>query len=482
MKKSLLISIISANIILSFGQSNVNLNMDRRIESIDRYLQEQVDYFNFNGNVLIAEKGKTIYQKSFGFSDFNKQIPLNDSSIFELASIGKQFTAMCILMLEKQGLLNLNDSLKKFFPELPYYNIKIHHLLTHTSGLPNSYKLFDNKWDHKKIAFNDDVIRLLSKEKPAIHFRPGEKWEYSNTGYDLLASIIEKVSGLSFKDCMAKNIFIPLQMANTRIYNTRRSGEIIDNYAYGYVWSDSLNRYILPDSLPEYNYVYFLDGIQGSGLINSTTNDLLKWTTFLFDNKVQADTLIQKLLYPYTLCDFAATFGGLRYNGASRLYYGYGVFLGNNEFGDFAYHGGGWPGYNTEIFRCLTDGITIIVLSNNESYATPNRSALVKIINNQPLVSSKSYFEQPIDTTILDVFVGSFTNKNYSYEIIREKEDLFMINPRSGNRNKLVLESYNKLFATDFDFRFELIKDGENRNEYYQVLFGNYRSEMQKIK
>ena len=158
---------------------------------------------------LLQKKVKTIYQKSFGFSDFNKQIPLNDSSIFELASIGKQFTAMCVLMLEKQGLLNLNDSLRKFFPELPYYNIKIHHLLTHTSGLPNSYKLFDNKWDHKKIAFNDDVIRLLSKEKPAIHFKPGEKWEYSNTGYDLLASIIEKVSGLSFKDCMAKNIFKP---------------------------------------------------------------------------------------------------------------------------------------------------------------------------------------------------------------------------------------------------------------------------------
>ena len=297
----MLFSVVSLILVLSC----FNPNQDRRFESIDRYLQGQADYYKFNGNVLISEKDRIIYQKSFGYSDFNRQIPLNDTSVFELASVSKQFTAMGILMLQKQGLIDLNDSLRKFFPELPYYNIKIHHLLTHTSGLPNYGVLLFNKWDRKKIAFNNDVISMLAEEKPASYFKPGEKWEYCNTGYVLLASIVEKVSGLTFKDFMDQNIFVPLQMRHTRVYNTRRSGEKLDNYAYGYVWSDSLKRFVLPDSLSDYDYVYFLDGIQGDGIINSTTGDLLKWNKFIYENNLGFDSIIQKMLYPYVLCDSA---------------------------------------------------------------------------------------------------------------------------------------------------------------------------------
>jgi CubicO group peptidase (beta-lactamase class C family) len=477
MKKIMLFSAIS--LILVF--SCTNSDQKGIIESVDRYLQGQADYYKFNGNVLISEKGKILYQKSFGFSDFDKQIPLNDSSVFELASVSKQFTAMGILMLEKQGLLNLNDSLRKFFPELPYHNIKIHHMLTHTSGLPNYGVLLLSKWDHKKIAFNEDVIAMLAKEKPASYFKPGEKWEYCNTGYVLLASIIEKVSGLTFKDFMAQNIFMPLQMTHTRVYNSRRSGEILDNYAYGYVWSDSLKRYVLPDSLPDYDYVYFLDGIQGDGIINTTTSDLLKWNKFLYANITGLDTIIQKMLYPHVMCDSATSVRLERYNGTSKLYYGYGTFLGKNEFGDFAYHGGGWPGYSTEIFHITKNDISIIILSNNETEATPYRSALTKIIFNQPIVYPQKHKSITLDTTMLDDFVGTYTYKNYPYYIVREGKNMFIINPFTGSKIKVLPESSNSLFAPDFDFQFEINKDDNNQNKYYQILFGS-RLEMQKTK
>mgnify|MGYP001546062255 CR=1 FL=1 len=183
------------------------------------YMQKQVAENDFNGNVLVAKNGKIIFQKSFGYADFDTKRLLNDSSVFELASVSKQFTAMGILLLVEKGKIKLSDSLRKFFPQLPYHNITIRNMLTHTSGLPAYDNEMALKWDHKKIAFNKDVINFLAKEKPPIRFQPGKKWEYSNTAFVLLASIIEKVSGQSFKNYMAENIFTPLGMTHSRVYN-----------------------------------------------------------------------------------------------------------------------------------------------------------------------------------------------------------------------------------------------------------------------
>ncbi|NOS94574.1 MAG: serine hydrolase, partial [Cyclobacteriaceae bacterium] len=289
---------------------------DNRLELLDKFMQGQAAYFKFNGNVLVAEKGNVIYQKSFGVRNFYTQELLNDTTVFELASVSKQFTAMGILLLEKQGKLKLTDSLRYYFPELPYNNISLHHLLTHTSGLPDYESTMYAKWDHQKIAFNNDMIRFLSQEKPLVHFKPGTKWEYSNTAYAILASIIEKVSGTTFKDFLAVNIFTPLGMMHTRVYNTRRSGERLENYAYGFVWSDSLKQQVLPDSLPDYDYVYFLDGIQGDGVVNSTTGDLLKWDRGLASKTLIGEATVTKMFFPHALSDSIA-----------KIYYGYGVFV-----------------------------------------------------------------------------------------------------------------------------------------------------------
>ena len=335
--------------------------------SIDSVMKSVADTAGFNGNVLVSKNGVIVYQGSFGYSNFDSKERLNDSSLFELASVSKQFTAMAIMILKERGLLSYDDNVKKFIPELPYEGMTIRHFLTHTSGIPDYMDEFDKGWDPKKIAFNDDMIKLLAKNKPPVLFKPGEKWEYSNTAYALLASIIERVSKKSYSEFLAESIFHPLHLKRTRVYNTRRSStELIPNYAYGYVYSDSLKRFILPDSLKAYHVVYTLDGIVGDGTVNSTTGDLYTWDQSLYTEKLVKKNTLDEAFTPARLND-----------GAIHQYgFGWGIAK-DSVAGKFVHHGGGWPGYSTYIRRYIDRKDCIIILSNNEGKGM--RSAIKEV-------------------------------------------------------------------------------------------------------
>lgn len=335
--------------------------------SIDSIMTSVVDTAKFNGSILVSRDGVIVYQRSFGYSNYDSKEALNDSSLFELASVSKQFTAMAIMILKERGLLSYDDNVKKYVPELPYEGMTIRHFLTHTSGIPDYMDEFNKGWNPKKIAFNDDMIQLLVKNKPAVLFKPGEKWEYSNTAYALLASIIERVSKKSYGEFLKENIFNPIQLKRTRVYNTRRSStEIIPNYAYGYVYSDSLKKFILPDSLKEFHVVYTLDGIVGDGTVNSTTGDLFLWDQSLYKEKLIKKGTLDEAYQPGKLND--GKFHG----------YGFGWSITKDSvLGKIVHHSGGWPGYSTYIRRYLDRNDCIIVLSNNEGKGV--RSAVKEI-------------------------------------------------------------------------------------------------------
>lgn len=194
---------------------------------------------------------------------------------------------MAIVMLKEKGKLNYDDKMSKYIPELSNYkNITIRNLLNHTGGLPDYMELLDSLFDKRKIATNKDIIALFAKHNPKVLFEPNTKWEYSNTGYAFLASIIEKVTSMSFGEYLDKVIFKPLEMKNTFVYTRRYAPKKISNYAYGYVYSDSLKKYYLPDELTETKMVVWLDGIVGDGTVNSTVNDLLKWDRALYTDKL----------------------------------------------------------------------------------------------------------------------------------------------------------------------------------------------------
>ena len=286
---------------------------------LDTYMQAAATINNFNGNVLVAKSGNIIYQKSFGYKDKDSKYLLKNNSMFEIGLLTNQFTAAGILLLEERGKLKLTDTIRKFFPELPYHNITIKHLLTKTSGLPDYYDVMINIWKDKKMATNNDVIGMLARMKPPVNFAPGQKWAWSPTGYVLLGSIIEKVSRMPYNDFIEKNILKPLNLHYTKLIKGIPSLKAHDAaYAEG-IYSD----YVIATEIdttqgpPDYTITY---GTSGDAGINSTTGDL-----FLFDRALKNNTLLtaasqKEMFSPRVLVDTA-----------SRMFYGYSVNTGKNE-------------------------------------------------------------------------------------------------------------------------------------------------------
>ena len=171
-----------------------------------------------NGTVLIAKDGEILYKGAFGRADFYSKRKLKINSIFNLASVSKPITALGIMLLVQANKLSLDDPIEKWLPDIPYKEITVRQLLNHTSGLPDYLELFACYWNNSKIAVNQDLFELLVKYKPERLFEPNERMEYSNTGYVMLALIIEEVSGLSFAEYMKVNIFLPVGMQNTEVF------------------------------------------------------------------------------------------------------------------------------------------------------------------------------------------------------------------------------------------------------------------------
>ena len=234
----------------------------------------------------------------------------------------------------------------------------------------------DRTFDKNKIATNKDIISTFAKLKPQVLFEPETKWEYSNTGYAILASIIEKISGMTYGDYLVKAIFKPLKMTNTFVYRRRYAPQKVANYAYGYVYSDSLKKYYLPDDLAKLNMVVWLDGIVGDGTVNSTVIDLLKWDRAMYTDKLVSKESRNEI------------FTSSELNDKSKTDYGFGWFVEDNGvYGNLVNHTGGWPGYITFIERHIQNDKTVIVLLNyiNDNTYIPVADLRRMLYNIEPI-------------------------------------------------------------------------------------------------
>ncbi len=400
-----------------------------KVQKIDSFLQVFSKKTVFNGNVLIAEKGTIIYNKSFGIANQTTGERLNHNSVFELASVSKQFTAMAIVLLKEQGKLTYDDDISKYFPELGFYHLTIRNLLTHTSGLADHEEILDTLFDKHKIATNKDVIELYGKLKPALHFEPNTKWEYSNTGYVLLASIIEKVSGMSYGKYLESSVFKPLGIKNTFVFTRRYAPRKVSNYAYGYFYSDSLKKYMLPDDIKDLKKVIWLDGIVGDGSVNSSAEDLLKWDRALYNNKLVSEKAKQEIFMSSKLQD------------GSNTGYGFGWFIEDNGiYGKLTYHRGGWPGYRTIIDRHTDNDKTIIVLLNYvnpDSTYIPIKELRQLLYNIEPL----KYIDLTKDE--MQLFTGEYQNQKTGSvsKIIFEDGNLYRL---YDDGSKFLLKAISK--------------------------------------
>tara|TARA_X000000950_G_scaffold50443_1_gene59345 strand:+ start:4650 stop:5774 length:1125 start_codon:yes stop_codon:yes gene_type:complete len=306
---------------------------------------------DFSGVILVASEGEIIFTGVNGKRDFEKNIPLKASDIFELASISKQFTAMMVMICNEKGLLNYEDLVEQYL-DIPYKGITIRNLLTHTSGLPDYQKIMDENWDKSKVAGNTEILEYLNKYNPEILFPPGEEYKYSNTGYVLLGSIVEKVTGKDFVEMSKKWIFEPLKMENTSIRSNEEKKEL-DNLALGHK-KDSLDRFVNANKFLSSDYTIWLGNRKGPGRVSSNVFDLLSWDQALYTEKLVSKKTMEEAFFPYIL------------NDKTLSYYGFGWRLNKDLKNKIVTHSGSNPGYKTRIVRLLDKRKTIIILSNND--------------------------------------------------------------------------------------------------------------------
>ncbi len=330
----------------------------------------------FTGTWLFAEDGQIVSKGAVGFRDPEDKLPMQEDTVFELASVSKHFTATGIMLLRKRGLLDLDDDIQKFFPEIPYKGVKIRNLLNHTGGLPDYEEwIAKTAKAENTIPGNEIIVRFLVECGQEPLFAPGEQFCYSNTGYCLLAQIIEKVSGVKYDDFMKKNVFEPAGMVSTRTYHRRKDGIQIENYAYGMVLED--DKYILPDNSKESNYVIPLDGMSGDGIVNTNIFDMFAWDKAQ-RNEVLLSKEEQMMMYtPGKLNNGKAA--GFDDRGSG---YGFGWMITNDpEFGLIVEHGGGWPGYHTQFKRFIDANKVLVILCCREGADSFGHSGFFKGMN-----------------------------------------------------------------------------------------------------
>lgn len=446
MKKITLFSILIVIMSCSKSKKTHKVNSSKfdsnKIERIDAVFNSMKND-GFTGGILVAEKGDIIYSGTYGSRNLIDSLHINENTMFELASVSKQFTAAGIALLEQQGRIDIKQPVSSYIAELDEYKeITIEHLIHHTSGLPE-YDEGDWSYDRAEFITNDSLINYLSRVKPSLLFKSGTKYKYSNTGYVILASIIERVTKVSFGEFLKKNIFDVADMSRTRIYRSRYKPELIENYGVGFVYSDSLKKNVIPDLHNNHDYIVHLDGIQGDGMVNSTLLDLLKWDRLLYSDKIFTKKTIQKLFTSNQLSD------------GTQNDYGYGWRIEKDElFGTVVSHSGGWPGYVTFIERYLDTDKTIIILQNNYNNFDLNTKMLRAILHKNiiPKSAKKDFigkYEFEDDKTVLtirakeDNLIGEYDGDTLN--LIQIKERIFFIKNQQSVQVEFVKDSTKKI-------------------------------------
>ena len=309
----------------------------------------------FYGNVLIAENSNITFSKCYGYADREKKTLLNEQSLFNIGSVSKAFTAIAILQLVENKKVKLSDYVSKYLPDFPYPDITIHHLLIHAAGLPLDYFPHDSI-DKSTIATNNDVLSVLYSKKPPLLFKPGQRSEYSNLGYMILAEVVKASSKVDYKDYLQEKIFGLANMTRTDIYTAKEIKQV-ENVAKGYVLYPFSGKYVEAINIPEFRSNYTMSGFQGDGNVYSTTTDLFNFYKTLSNNTLIKEASL-KLAYQNHI---SANMQGTPDYGHS---YGYGWLILNAPK-QIVNRGGELPGYVTNTSWNIPDERLIIYLSND---------------------------------------------------------------------------------------------------------------------
>lgn len=315
------------------------------LNEVAQRLADWLDALNssgaFSGSVLIAKDGQACFERHYGFADMEERVPLAGHSSYSLASVSKPFTALAVLMLAERGKLVLDDMLGKHIPELAGYDrIALRHLVHHTSGIFDHVELVAEYGNAGVLVTMPDLISLFVRHRPRSYFRPGEQFEYSNTGYVLLGEVVARVSGMSYPEFMADAIFKPLRMNDSAAFNLSSKQNPLRNRVIGF--QRRLGRKVRCD-------LNFLDGVFGDGGIYSSAHDLLRW-----DNALRDGALLPPDVYEQ------AHVSGVLSSGKPTGY-GFGWEVRPDRVVE---HWGEWEGFTAHVRRDLKQHSLLVALAN----------------------------------------------------------------------------------------------------------------------
>lgn len=418
---------------------------------MEQVIQFYVSNKQFMGSVLVARDGKPLLSKGYGFANLEWEVPNSPESKFRLGSITKQFTAACILLLEERGKLNIQDPVKKYMPDAPaaWDKVTIYNLLTHTSGIP-SFTGFPDYESTEATPTTPEKLVARFRDKP-LEFQPGEKWNYSNSGYVLLGYLIEKISGQSYADFVQQNIFTPLGMKDSG-YDSNSA--IIPHRAAGYS----------PDDKSQVNAGFIHMSIPfAAGALYSTTEDLLRWEQGLFGGKVLSAASLEKMTTPF------------------KENYAFGLAVQTVDGHKEIHHGGGIEGFNTELAYYPDDKLVVVVLANLNGQAPPQIARrLAEVAHGEPVVLPSERKEVTVPPAILARYPGTYELSPAFSIVITQEGDHLAFQATDQPKFPLFAESDTKFFLKVVDAQIEFVKN--NKGEVTNLILHQGGRDMKAVR
>ncbi len=373
----------------------------------DKLLTETYPAGEPGAAVLVVKDGKTVLRKGYGLANVELGVPIQPDMVFEIGSVTKQFTAAAILMLAERGLLSVDDEITRHLPGYPTHGrkITIHHLLTHTSGIP-SYTGLPEWMGRVREDLKVEQLIAMFKDKP-LEFAPGERWAYNNSAYVLLGAIIEKASGKTYEDFVEQEVFQPLGMTRSSYgHNTELVPGRVEGYDKG------------KDGYQRARYLSMTQPYAAGSLL-STVDDLARWSDALWSGKVVKPESLKRMLTPAKLGSGRST------------RYAYGLGVGEYAGRTIVEHGGGIFGFVSDTLRVPDEGIFVAILSNNTD-SDPQPEILAFRIAAKALgepIESRQTLK--LDPKALDEYVGVYRfSERMTRTISRDGDRLF--SQRSG--------------------------------------------------
>ena len=397
--------------------------------------------------LVIIKDGAVVYKRGYGVANLEYDIRITPATVFHVASVSKQFTAFAITLLAKQGKLSLDDDIRKYLPEVPDFGktITIRHLIHHISGLRDQWELLAMAgWRLDDVITKEHILKMVRHQKE-LNFDPGSEHLYCNTGYTLLAVIVERVSGQSFRQFTEDNIFKPLGMTNTHFHDDHEM--IVKNRAYSY--SPARDGFKL--SVLSYANV-------GATSLFTTVEDMAKWVQNFDDGRVGGAQVIDQMHQQGVL------------NNGEKISYAFGLVIGKYKGLKIVEHSGGDAGYRSHVMRFPDQKFAVVILSNLGSFNPGGIARQVADVYLADQLTPDAPKKAPperaiikVNPSIYDAYVGKYELQGGMMVTVTKEDDRLMAQPVGQPKTELLPESETKFYVkvVDAEVTFERDETGK---------------------